>query len=335
MPIAIPARRTRGPVVLVITACAAALALGACHRAPPPSNATPDAAVATSLRLTAAGDFDALMKNRLPATEYAQWRREWDHRRADASAPTTEQQQQFARITQMLTAPGAETRLAKQLQPVLANLHGGKGDAAPILGGIVEAAAREMIAQSPQLGPAQRTLAAQGLDALSAWTKTTDFSDPKKARKAIAIATATARGLHVDTLAQWRALDYATAMKDYGALWNGLQKVLKVYGLDLAASLDGATATTVTDDGNHATVNLSLTLAGKPLAGEWKMVKQDGHWYDAALLDAWRQAHAPAPGGSAAAPVSAAAGPEPATTVKPPTASSPGSVTVPQGGRSN
>lgn len=299
--------RCRRAAVLV---CTLALALAACHQAPPspPSNATPEKAIATNLRLTATGDFDGLMKNRLPAAEYSQWRAEWHKAHAHPIPVSVVQQTQFATIMHMLTEPGAEAKLARRLMPKLANLHGGNDQAMPILGGILEAAGKRMIAASPQLGPAQRALAEQGLEALLAWAKTTDFSDPKKARIAIDLVCTTARQLHVQTLEQWRALDYAATMKDYGIIWNGLENVLQVYGLDIGQSLLDAKVTTVTKHGAEATVKLDMNLANKPLSGEWAMREVDGHWYDVALLDAWRKAH-PSSAASAGSAASSAAAP--------------------------
>ncbi len=304
--------------IALVCASTFALALAACHQAPPPpSNATPEKAVATSLQLTATGDFDGLMKNRLPPADYATWRAEWDKQHAHPVPASVEQQKQFAEIMRMLTEPGAEAKLAKRLQPELADLRG-KGQPMPIFGGILEAAIKQMIAESPQLGPAQQTLANQGLDALSAWAGTTDFSDAKKAGKAIALVCATARELHVQTLDQWRALDYATTMKNYGIIWNGLEKLLDLYGLDIAGSLTDAKASATATGASQATVKLDLKLAGKPLSGEWPMLKQDGHWYDAALLEAWQEAHpAAATSTSAPAPASTAAASGPARSATP------------------
>ena len=296
------------------------LTLAACHHAPPPpSNATPDKAVATSLRLTAAGDFDGLMQNRLPPTDYVQWRKEWDaaHARPGAASPT--QDQQFAQIMRMLTEPGAEAKLTRRLQPELAKLRGGKDETLPIASGILEAAGKQMISASPQLGPTQKTLATEGLNALIAWAKTTDFSDPKKAAKAVALVCATARQLHMQTLAQWRAQDYAQTMRSYGILWNGLESLLDLYGLDLANSLTTADVTATTNDGTHATIKLDMKFAGQPLSGEWPMVKQAGHWYDAALLEAWQAAH---PASASTAAPAGSSGPAPATSTAPPAASS-------------
>lgn len=307
MPTGNPSRRGHWRAVAAVVA-GAGIALAACHQPPPPapSNVTPEKALASSLRLTAAGDFDALMRNRLPPAEYAQWRAEWDKARANRLPPTLAQQQQFAKIMQMLTEPEAEAKLAARLKPELARLHGGAHAGLPIMAGIVQASGKAMIDASPQLAPAQRRLTTQGLDALIEWAKTTDFSDDKKAKKAIAIVCNTARSLHVQTLAQWRALDYASTMQDYGRVWNGLEKVLAVYGLDVAGSVANAKVATVAVDGDHATVKLALALAGQTLVAEWAMQEQGGHWYDTALLDAWRAAH---PARTVTVPVPAIAAP--------------------------
>jgi hypothetical protein len=308
------ARRRGSAAALVI---AGALALAACHHAPPPpSNATPEQAVATSLRLAATGDFDGLMKNRLPPADYALWRSEWDRSHAHAEPPSAARQQQFAQIMRMLTEPGAEAKLAKRLQPELAKLHGGKDSSLHILGGILRAAGEATITDSPQLDAAQKMLARQALAVLIGWAKTTDFSDPKKADKAIQLVCNTARQLHVQTLSQWRALDYARTMRDYGILWNGLEDVLNLYGLDLANSLTTAKVGTITNDGSHATVKLDITFVGQPLSGEWPMVKQAGHWYDAAVLAAWQKDH-PAPATTAAGPAAGGTTPSPAASTAP------------------
>ncbi|HJR14123.1 MAG TPA: hypothetical protein VJ833_09535 [Rhodanobacteraceae bacterium] len=312
----------RGRAFAWVTTCAVALALAACHHAPPPpSNATPEKAVATNLRLTAMGDFDGLMKNRLPAADYARWREEWDQSHAHPVPASVAQQKQFAKIMQMLTEPGAEAKLAKRLQPELSKLHGDKNAPAPIFAGIIEAAGKQMIEDSPQLGPGQRAIATQALSALIAWMQTTDFSSPKKAQKAIDLACATARQLHVQTLEQWRALDYVQTMRNYGILWNGLENLLNIYGLDVAKSLSDADISTTANEGAHATVKLATHLAGKTISGEWPMLKEAAHWYDAALLTAWRKAH-PASAASAAVVPASGATSAPVVPAEPATASS-------------
>lgn len=306
MPTGFRHRRARARVVVAGIVCAAGLALASCHAPPPPpSNVTPDKALATSLRLTATGDFDALVKNRLPPADYAQWRREWDKARAQRMPPTLAEQQQFAQVMQMLTAPGAEAKLAARLKPELARLKDGTQSSLPILAGIVQASGKSLIAASLQLAPSQRVFATQILEAVLAWARSADLGSAHKADKAIAILCKTARALNVKTLAQWRALDYATSMRDYGIVWRGLEEMLAVYGLDAAGSLDDAKIARVAGDDGQATVRVDLKLAGQVLTAEWIMRSQDGHWYDGALLDAWRRAH-PAAAATVAAPAHAA-----------------------------
>ncbi|HET7931410.1 MAG TPA: hypothetical protein VFL63_08495 [Rhodanobacteraceae bacterium] len=291
----VPVRRR---AVALAAACILGALLAACHPAPPPpSNVTPEKAISTNLRLTVSGDFDGLMKNRLPPADYAQWRQEWDTQHAHPQPASVAEQKQFAEVMQMLTAAGAEAALLKRLQPELAN-GDGKG-LPPVFASVLAATGKQLINDSPQLGSGQRLLALQVLQAIDAHVAKVDFGDKKKLAKAIDLVCATARQLHVQTLQQWRALDYATSMRDYGIIWNGLQGLLDIYGLHLASSLNDAKPAIVSIVSDEAVVQLHLTIAGTPMTGEWAMRRVDGHWYDAALLDAWRKAH-PASAASAA-----------------------------------
>ncbi|HEU0277517.1 MAG TPA: hypothetical protein VFQ95_06845 [Rhodanobacteraceae bacterium] len=297
----------RAPTMALVVA--AALALAACHHAPPTGNATPATAVEASLRLAALGDFDGLVKNRLPPDDYAIWRQQWQHAHDEPAPASSDSAAQFAALMGMLTAPDAEAKLAKQLEPQLAGMKGGAGQPMPIFASIFQASIQQMISASPQLGPPQKQLARQGLDALMAWTATVDFSNMKKAREAIAIACATARGLHVETLDQWRALDYAQTMQAYGSIWTGVEKIMAVYGLGIAKSLNGAKVDVVSTTADTAVVRLKLEFAGQPLAGEWPMRKVAGHWYDADLLTAWAKAHPIAAASTEAPPAMSATTP--------------------------
>lgn len=297
----------RGPgrrALALTLVCVAALALAACHHAPPPSNATPQKALATSLRLTAEGDLDGLMRNRLPPADYSAWRAQWAKDHAHPVPASIEHQKQFAQIMQMLTAPDADAKLGKRLAPQLAQLHDSKDATLPIFSNILEATGKDLIAHSPQLGPAQRQLATAALGAVVTWAQKADLGNAKKADKAIAIATATARQLHVATLAQWRALDYAQTMHAYGVIWRGLENILDIYGLHLTDALTNADVSVPLNNVTHVIVKLDLTIAGKHLSGQWPMVEQAGHWYDAALLTAWEKAH-PASASSGAQPAAA------------------------------
>ncbi len=296
---------------------AALLALAACQREPaPPPATTPEGAVRASLVLTRNGDFDGLLRSTLPDADYKAWRAEWEQARAKQPPPSPQQSAQFAQMMRKLTEPGAEDKLYKQLQPQLADLRAHRDQNLPMLIGLLQAAGNNVVANAGGLSSAQRQQATEAIQILADWARTVDWSNEDKARRAITVVCDTARKLDLKTLDQARALSYEQTMEDYKIGWEGLKKLLKIYGLDLDASFDQAKVETLSNDGEHARVRETFTLAGKPIVGEVNLVMQNGHWYDADRLAAWRVRH-----GQAAAGASTAA-PPPASTTPPLPASS-------------
>jgi hypothetical protein len=298
--------------------CTLALVLAACHPGPPepPPNTTPDGAVLASIVLTRKGDFDGLMRNLLPPNDYGIWRREWDRARTHPPQATPAKRSEFAQTMRMLTAPDAEQTVLEKIRPELADLRTRRGQQLPVLGAILQASGRQVISGAHGLAAGQKQMAEQALAALTGWMQGVDFGDENHARQAIGVLCDTARKLDVKTLDQWRALDYAQAMQRYGAAWRGLVAVLKVYGLDLDASLGAANVETLSSDGSHARVQVTLTLAGKAITGQWQMVKVGNAWYDAEQLAAWRKRHPPKPAPAASATATPPAAP--ATVANPP-----------------
>ena len=277
----------------LFTLASLVLALAACnHNQPPapPPNTTPENAVRADLVLTRNGDFDGLLRSTLPPADYRIWRDEWQHARAQQPAPTPEQRAHFAQLMQKLTAPGAEEKLFGQLQPQLRQLRTHRTENLPMLIGILQAAGNDLV-QSSELSTAQKQQTSQAVAALAGWAQAADFTDEAKAKQAIGLICATARKLNIQTLDQWRALDYGQVMARYDVGWKGLKQLLKLYGLDLDATFDNAKLETLSADGTRARVRETLILAGKPIVSEANLLMQDGHWYDADQLAAWRKQH--------------------------------------------
>ena len=244
--------------------------------------------------LTRNGDFDGLLRSTLPPEDYAAWRAEWSQALARQPAPTAQQKQQFAATMQKLTEPGAEDKLYRQLQPQLAAFRAHHAQDLPMLVGIMQAAGNNVVQNAAEMSASQKQQATEAIAALAAWAQTADFTDPARAKQAIGVVCATARKLDIKTLDQLRALDYPATMARYAAGWDGLKQLLKIYGLDLDASFDSAKVETLGDDGTHARVRETFVLAGKPIVSEVNLVKEQGHWYDADRLAAWRKRHAAA-----------------------------------------
>lgn len=296
------------PGLRLFALCTLALVLAACNRNPSssaPPNTTPENALRADLVLTRNGDFDGLLRSTLPPADYQAWRDEWQRARAQQPAPTPEQRAHFAQLMQELTAPGAEERLLKQLQPQLDQLRTHRAQNLPMLIGILRAAGNDLV-QNAGLSPTQKQQATQTVATLAAWAQNADLADQAKAKQAIGVICATARKLNLQTLDQWRALDYPQVMARYAVGWDGLKQLLEVYGLDLGATFENAKLETLGDDGTNARVRETLTLAGKPIVSESHLVKQEGHWYDADALAAWRKQHQKPASASSTAPAASA-----------------------------
>lgn len=298
-----------GRSLRVRTACLLVLLLGlaACNRQPSaPPNTTPGNAVRADLILTRNGDFDGLLRSTLPPADYQAWRTEWDKARARQPAPTAQQKAQFAQMMRKLTQPGAQDKLLKQLQPQLVDFRAHHVRDMPMLIGILQAAGNNIVANSAELSPAQKQQATQALSALAAWAQSADFTDTAKAKQAIGVICDTARKLDLATLDQLRALNYTDTMGKYRIGWNGLKQLLKLYGLDLDASFDTAKVQAMSNDGGHARVREIFVLGGKAIVSQVNLIKQNGHWYDADRLAAWRKRHEGVPAPQATAPSSSA-----------------------------
>lgn len=280
-------RRVHSSILVTLIAL---LGLTACHREPTaPPNTTPEGAVRADLVLTRNGDFDGLLRSTLPIADYQAWRKEWEQAKGQQTAPTAQQRAQFAQMMQKLTAPGAEDKLYKQLQPQLADFRKQHAKDMPMLIGILQAAGNNIVQNSAEMSATQKQQATEALAALGVWAQTADLTDAAKAKQAIGVVCDTARKLDLKTLDQLRALDYAQTMKTYGEGWDGLKHLLKIYGLDLNASFDGAKIETLSHDAAHARVRETFVVVGKPIVSEVNLVMQDGHWYDANRLAAWRK----------------------------------------------
>jgi hypothetical protein len=69
-----------------------------------------------------------------------------------------------------------------------------------------------------------------------------------------------------------------------GIALAGTKDLLKVYGLDVDAMLDGVAAELVAAEGDTARVKVSYPLQGKTVSFEMDMVKRDGAWYGATAI---------------------------------------------------
>lgn len=272
----------------------AALLLSACHGKDDlgqPGGSTPVAALQGSLDLLKADNLKGLWKHALPPADYANLRHDWNRHAHQAPPPSAADQARFNQAMQQLTAPDAQTRLYTELQPKLAAMQQKYQDQLPVLISIGEAFLKHSITQSATLDTNQKAQANSVLDVITPWAKQAAWFDQAKARQAVDVTVTTARKLDLKTSAQWRAMDFDTAMGKYGTGYAGLKQLLAIYGLSVDDTLDSVKLTQLSSSNGHAVVRIDYTLLGKPLSTESTLVQENGRWYSEDLLNNVRASH--------------------------------------------
>lgn len=272
----------------------AVLALVACHNrdeAAQVGGSTPEAAVQGSIDLLKAGDFNGLWKHALPPNDYATLRADWSRHNANRPPVSATDKARFDAAVQKLTGPDAETRLYAEVQPKLDQMQQQYKDQLPVLVAMGGAFLKNGVARNQTLDSAQKTQADSLIDVLTPWAQHAPWFDQARAKQAVAVLVATARKLDLKSPEQLRTMDFDAAMAKYATGYAGLKQALAIYGLPVDDALASARLSTVSSQDGRAVVKIDYTLLGKPLSAETTVVRQDGRWYSASLVDNVRKAH--------------------------------------------
>jgi hypothetical protein len=273
--------------------------------------ATPDAALAASIKALRDNNIAALIDNALPAPEVVKLKADWN-KDMNSEPITDDERKEFAEKMATLTAPDAEARMYAQIEPKLTEFDKQSAQQMPMMIAMGQGFAKSAIAQNKDLSDAQKKQAEDLLDATAQWAQTTKFTDPTLVKAAIAEICKTARAVNLKTADEARALSYEQAMQKAGMVLAGVKAVLAVYGLNVDKTLDSIKLEAGAVKGDVATVKVSYTAFDKPFSTEAEMVKVDGRWYGKHAIEQWHkhQAEIAAEGKPAAAaePASAETG---------------------------
>ncbi|MDE2258206.1 MAG: hypothetical protein KGK05_10630 [Xanthomonadaceae bacterium] len=250
--------------------------------------ATPDAAIAASIKALRDNNVAALVDNALPVPEVAKLKADWN-KDLNAEPITDEDRKEFSERMATLTAPDAEAKMYAQIQPKLAEFDKQSAQQMPMMIAMGQGFAKSAIAQNKDLSDAQKKQAEDLLDATAQWAQTTKFTDPVLVKAAIAQICKTARALNLKSADEARALSYEQAMQKAGVVLAGVKAVLAVYGLNVDQALDSVKLDPVAANGDAATVKLTYTAFGKPFTTEAQMVRVDGRWYGKHAIDQWHK----------------------------------------------
>lgn len=240
--------------------------------------ATPDAAILASVQSIKQGDIAGLMQNALPPADFAKAKADWGKDK-DQEPITDEQRAQFNETMAKLTAPDAEQKLFAEIEPKLKEFDAQYQQQLPMYAMAGAGWVKNMIQQNQTMSEAERTQAAAAVDALQAWVVKTRFTDAESIKKVIAIVAKAARDMNLKSLDEARALNYDQSMQKARIAFLGLKDALAVYGFSIDQTLDSIKPQVLSNDGKTASVQLSYTLLGAPLAATTEMVNVDGRWY--------------------------------------------------------
>lgn len=265
-----------------------AMLVGGCHRdvvAP----GDPVAAVKGLAQAVHDNDLVRYWRLSLPPRLQQQMEKRWKSRLLTAPAPTAQQEKDYARAMARLTAPDAEDKLYRSLDPKLKKLETGIGSQWPLMQTTAGIFINGVIQANDKLSPAEKGHAQAVGAAVLAWAQPAVFTDRARARQAIAVMASTARELKLPTLAQARALDMPAALAKLGVALKGVKKLGLVYGLDSDAALAKVEVKLAAVNGDVATLDVSYPLLGKTVSFQLDMIRRDDRWYSA---DAVRDAEA-------------------------------------------
>lgn len=236
-------------------------------------------------------DNDLVRYSRLsmPPALHRQLEANWQARLAVAPPPTAAQRKDYAHWMGRLTAPDAEARLYRSLDPKLDKLKAEIGSQWPLMRATAGIFVKGVIRANDSLGPGEKAHAQAVGDAVLAWVQPALLTDRTRARQAITVVTRTARALDLPTLDQARALGMIAALEKGAMALKGAKELGRIYGVDVDAALNGVQAEVAASDGDSATMHVTYPLLGKTVQFDMELLRRDGRWYSA---DAVRSAEA-------------------------------------------
>ena len=276
-------RRLLWPAALV-----SALLAGGCHRevAAP---GDPVAAVKGLAQAVRDNDLVRYWRLSVPPALQRQMEARWKARLATAPPPTEQEAKDYARSMARFTAPDAEVKLYRSLDPKLKKLEAEIGSQWPMMQTTAGIFIKGVIQANDKLSPAEKDHAESVGTALLDWAQPAVLTDRARARRAITVMVGTARELALPTLAQRRALELVPTLEKFSVVLKGAKKLGLIYGVDADAALDGIDVKLVAASGDLATMAVSYPLLGKTVNFQMDMIRRDGRWYSA---DAVRDAEA-------------------------------------------
>ena len=239
---------------------------------------SPTAVVDGVAKELANGNLLAVMQLSMPAAKFDEAKAKWVEER-DQDPPSEEDKAKFAEMMTKLTASDAEEQMMTELEPMLVKYDTEVAAQKPMYVGMGQGFAAQSIQENEELSDEEKQQANNALTGAANWINQTNFGDRELARKAVREAITTAKALDMKSLDEVQAMDFETMLGKAGTAFQGVKRILAVYGLDVNKTLQSVKSELVSQDGDKATVKVNFSLFDQPLSFNTEMVQVDGRWY--------------------------------------------------------
>jgi hypothetical protein len=224
------------------------------------------------------GDVLAVIQMTVPPKHVERMKSNWKSK-FNEEPISDEDRAEFAQTMAKFTAADAETALYAEAEPELVKFDAEMAAQMPMMIGMGQGFAMQAIQNNETMTESQKKQAGDVVAAMATWLQGVKFGDREMAKKAIGEAVATARALNLKTLDEVHALSFEEGMAKAGEAFQGMKRVLAVYGLNLDETLSSVKANVVSQEGDNAVVKVDYRIFNQPLSFEAEMVQVDGRWY--------------------------------------------------------
>lgn len=230
-----------------------------------PDLGSPDGTFKASYAALQSNDLAGLMEVVATPADLQGMRSDWDAQRSKPMSAA--EKMQFNGTLAMLTAPNADKQLFDMVAPQLEDL----SDQWSMMLGMASMAASGLTGENA--GAQEATTALLGK------LESIDITDEAKIKRAISILTKTAKALDVKDATALQAMTFDQLLGKGGVALGGVKEILKVYGLDLDATLSSIDVKVAGQTGNKAQLEVAYSLFGAPKTTTVvEMIQTDGRW---------------------------------------------------------
>lgn len=265
-----------------------AIAAGACNKDDTSVANTavsgPEQTIQRSVALAREGDVSGLVEHMLPPAEFVRMKADWvtkvEATPADAAAKA-----RFAETMTKLTAENAAENIYKEIEPEIRQFDAQYQQQIPTLVAMGRGYIKGLVQQNQELSASEKDQATSIIEAIAQWVEKTRFTDSDLVKKSLGIVTSAAREMNLKSLDEARSLSFEQSAPKLQIGFNGLKKLLDVYGFSIDQALDSVTTELVSSAGDNAVVKIRYTLLGTALESTTEMVRIDGRWYSKDTID--------------------------------------------------